>query len=81
VRDELLSALYELIGAAEDTIPVFDGMSGYAWSAMHAVNRRERLKRAIEHTRKVLHEGGMKRPQPKQLQLAEGTPLDKGVLY
>lgn len=81
MRDDLLSALYELVSAAEDTLPVFDGMSGYCWSAMNGVNRRERLKRAIEQTRKSLHEGGMKRPEPKQMPLVERVPLGKGVMY
>lgn len=47
MKTETYKALSELLNAAEDAVPIFDGLTNHGWQALSANDRRERLKKAI----------------------------------
>jgi hypothetical protein len=56
LKDLTYKALCELLTAAEDTIPVFDGLTNHGWIALNANDRRERLRKAIAAMRKTVRQ-------------------------
>lgn len=54
MNEATLRALYELISSAEETVPVFDVLSGHGWKTLNAFDRRERLIKAIAAMRESL---------------------------
>jgi hypothetical protein len=55
MNEETHKALWELLSAAEDTVPVFDGLTNHGWVALHARDRRDRLQKAIVAMRETMN--------------------------